>query len=60
MASWLVREKRVLAAIVELLEEATRLPKAAGWRPRLLVVKQLAQVTLRWAALPRARFARQA
>ena len=45
MASWLVREKRVPAVIVELLEE-TRRQKAAGWRPPLLVERP-ARATLR-------------
>jgi len=66
MASWLGREKRPPAVIVELQEvEATRrlvrrehLVEPAS--PCPAVDERLALATLRWAALPRERFARQA
>ena len=41
--------------IVELLAKATRLLKAADWRPPPFVVKQPYRATLRWAVTPRAR-----
>ena len=66
MAWWLVREKRVPAVIVELLEKATR--RLVRWEirqthsvepaaPRLVVEKRPAQATLQWALLPPARLA---
>jgi hypothetical protein len=54
-----VREKLPQVVIVELQVQATRLSKTADWRPPLLAVKRLEAVLL-WAALPRARLARQA
>ena len=70
MAWWLVREKQLPMVIVELLEvEATRRfvrreirreHSAEPAAPCLAADERLAEATLRSAALPRARLARQA
>ena len=70
MAWWLVREKRPQVVTVELQEvEATRRfvrreirreHSAEPAAPCLAADERLAEATLRWAALPRARLARQA